>query len=96
MDTSIDNTGDASMDDDADDGTISVPASSLSLGDGTTPEVGDKVTFTVEGTVSSVAGGNLMVKPDTINGDPVPAQAPKKSEQQTLRDGAMASDAASM
>ena len=87
MDNSIDNMGDgdASMDDDADDGMISVPASSLSTGDGTPPDVGDKVTFTVEGTVTATEGGNVTVKPDTVNGDPLPASTPKKSERDTLR-----------
>lgn len=52
---------------------LCIPASSLDV-DGTTPEVGDSVSFTVEGTVARSEGGDIYVKPSTINGEPVEAR----------------------
>jgi hypothetical protein len=58
--------------------------SSLSLEDGTAPEVGDKVSVTVQGTVHSIEGAVACITPEVVNGEPAPA-AP---EQPSLRDEA--------
>lgn len=39
------------------------------------PAVGDTVSFTVEGKVSRVEGGNSYVTPEMVNGKPVAAEA---------------------
>jgi hypothetical protein len=47
-----------------------IPADAVEL-DGATPETGDSVSFSVEGTVTRGEGGKLYVKPTMINGEPV-------------------------
>lgn len=47
-----------------------VPSDVLSI-DGTEPEVGDDVTFTVDGTVSRSENGELYITPKMINGQDV-------------------------
>lgn len=62
------------------------------------PEVGDKVQYTVEGTVSRIDGDEAYVKRDTVNGQPIndganevdagdqnPAEMPQDDEK-SLRD----------
>ena len=49
---------------------ICIPADSVEL-DGTTPEAGDSVNFSVDGTVTRGEGNKLYVKPTMINGEPV-------------------------
>lgn len=39
------------------------------------PEVGDRVTYTVEGTVTRIEGEDAYVKRETINGQPVSGQS---------------------
>lgn len=82
------------MDDDMDmqnsnagPGEISVPADALSI-DGTAPESGDPVTFTVSGTVSRMDGGFAVVRMEQVNDQPV---KPSGSEEDRVR--AMADDA---
>lgn len=54
-----------------------VPLSSLAMPDAdnadqmANPEVGDKVNYQIEGTVTRIEGDNAYVKRDAINGDPV-------------------------
>lgn len=52
-----------------------VPVAALAMPDEneqmTEPEVGDKVSYTIEGTVSRVEGANAWVKRETVNGQPV-------------------------
>lgn len=52
-----------------------VPAAALAVPDEgeqmAAPEVGDKVTYTVEGKVTRVEGEQVYVAPETINGEPV-------------------------
>lgn len=52
-----------------------VPLAALNLPDNTeqmqSPEQGDKVQYTVEGTVTRIEGDNAYIKRDTINGQPV-------------------------
>ena len=45
--------------------------------DGTTPEVGDSVEYTVKGRVSRIEGAEAYVMPETVNGEPaaLPAEA---------------------
>lgn len=58
-----------------------VPLSALAMPDQdngdqmATPAVGDRVTYTVEGTVTSVDGDEAYVKRDSINGQPVTGQS---------------------
>lgn len=47
-----------------------IPADAVEL-DGATPETGDSVSFSVDGTVTRGEGGKLYVKPTMINGEPV-------------------------
>ncbi len=49
-------------------GTCNVPISSLSV-DGTPPTVGDKVNFSVEGTVNDIQGGMASIDIHTVDGE---------------------------
>lgn len=40
-------------------------------GEDVAPAMGDKVEFTVSGTVTSIDGENAQITPDSINGDPI-------------------------
>lgn len=92
MDATIDNQGEAAVDPDADDGsTLAVSADAVAI-DGTPPEVGDTVTFTVEGTVASTDGTTLQVTPTKINDQDVPAPTAQPDEGDTLRSAAMSAD----
>jgi hypothetical protein len=51
--------------------------------DGTTPEVGDEVSFNVTVRVHSVEGDVACVTPETVNGEPAP-QAPM-NERDAMR-----------
>jgi hypothetical protein len=61
-----------------------VPLETLAMpGDGeqmTNPEVGDPVSYTIEGKVTRIEGGNAYVKPETINGKPFAAKTPENPE----------------
>lgn len=58
-----------------DSGEDCVPLSALNLPDDTeqmqAPEEGDKVQYTVEGTVTRIEGDNAYIKRESINGQPV-------------------------
>lgn len=95
MDSFIDNGGDEGESMDASGGPGEIPVSSDAVSvDGTPPEVGDTISFTVEGTVSSVEGDTLMVKPVRVNGSEIPVGGPKPSDRSRLRGMAMAADGA--
>jgi hypothetical protein len=53
----------------ADGSTCTVPIDSLEQ-DGTPPEEGDDVSFSVDGTVQSIDGDNATIKIEAINGEP--------------------------
>ena len=62
---------------------VKIYASLASLSeDGVTPEVGDSVSVSVEGTVKSVENGQACIAPVKVNGEPV--QMPQ--QPQPLRD----------
>ena len=61
--------------------TASVPLSALEV-DGTPPEEGDKVTFSVDATVKGVEGGTAQIEIDSINGEPV-SQAAGEEESES-------------
>lgn len=58
--------------------TVTVPLAALAV-DGTNPETGDPVTFTVEGTVQDVQGDNAVVQVTKINDQD--ASSPDASSQ---------------
>lgn len=80
-----------SQEPDADDNGYKVyaPSSALEV-QGTQPEVGDEVEFTVKGTVNSVEGDVVCVKPETINDQPAPQGPAVAQEQPSERDRLMA------
>src|SRR6266478_6815467 len=49
-------------------GTCTVPISSISV-DGTPPSVGDKVNFSIEGTVNDIQGGMASSDINTVDGE---------------------------
>jgi hypothetical protein len=63
------------------DSEVCVPLSALAMPDGengdqmANPEVGDKVTFTVDGAVTRIEGDNAYVEPEAVNGQPVEGEA---------------------
>jgi hypothetical protein len=69
-----------------------VPIESLAMPDEgeqmTNPEVGDPVSYTVEGKVTRVEGGKAYVAPESINGKPIEAEKPAE-EGGTGEDAAM-------
>ena len=58
-----------------------VPLSALAMPDSengdqmASPEVGDKVTYSIDGTVTRIEGSNAYVKRDSVNGEPVDEKA---------------------
>jgi hypothetical protein len=58
-----------------------VPVNSLAE-DGTPPEEGDQVQYSVEGTVQSISGPTATVKIDSINGEPVSEEASESPEEE--------------
>jgi hypothetical protein len=73
-----------------------VPLTALSL-EGTPPEVGDKVTYTVRGTVTRVEGGEAYVTPSTVNDEPAKlAKEPAMDEDAEMMAMAMKADSAGM
>lgn len=58
---------------------FAVPSDALSI-DGTPPEEGDTVTFTVDGTVSRSEDGTIFVTPTMINGQEVSAPVDEEEE----------------
>lgn len=65
-----------------------VPTEALAMPDSdeqmTAPEVGDPVSYTVEGKVTRVDGKNTYVKAETINGKPVEQEA---QSEEPMADG---------
>lgn len=64
---------------------VQVPVSALAV-DGTNPEQGDHVEFTVAGTVSRIDGDNAYVTPQKINGEEI--ENPKEEAAETPQDEA--------
>ncbi len=62
--------------------TARVPVNSLAE-DGVPPEEGDKVQYSVEGTVQSVTGGTATISIDSVNGEPVAEEASETPEEET-------------
>lgn len=58
-----------------------IPINSLAE-DGVPPEEGDKVSFSVDGTVKSVSGSNATVSIDSVNGEPVGEEAAESPEEE--------------
>jgi len=65
-----------------------LPVSALAV-DGTTPEVGDSVEYTVKGRVSRIEGSEAYVMPETVNGEPA-ALAPEAGAEEDTGDDMMA------
>lgn len=53
---------------------IVLPAAALSE-DGTTPEQGDPVSFTIDGTVQSSDGQTVTILPEKVNGEDIAEEA---------------------
>ena len=51
------------------------------------PAMGDKVEFTVSGTVTSIDGDNAQITPDAINGDPIGKGSTEPNTADNLNDG---------
>ncbi len=71
------------------DSTVPVPLSALSL-EGVPPTQGDSVAFSVTGRVVSVDGQTARIQPETINDQPVLADA--GAEDRAMLDAAMQAD----
>jgi hypothetical protein len=67
-DTTLDND---SQDEQSEGSKVYVSLQSLAE-DGTTPEIGDEVSFTVTGRIHSIEGDAACVTPETANGQPAP------------------------
>lgn len=67
-----------------------VPADVLAIPDDTeqmtSPEVGDTVRYEVEGKVTQVAGGQVVVRPERINGQELPAPSAPDSVEDLAGD----------
>lgn len=71
---------------DSQDSSVKIYANASTLEvDGTPPSVGDEVSLTVKGTVDSVDGDVVCVKPTEVNGQPAP-EAPDASSDSTPDD----------
>lgn len=70
-----------------------IPAAALAI-DGTNPEEGDAVEFTVKGKVSGVNGDKITVTPETINGEPVgkPEEKPENMSDDDMMKAALQAD----
>lgn len=66
--------------------TCKVPVNSLEE-DGVPPQEGDKVEYSVSGTVESVDGDDATVSIDSINGEPVGEEASESSEEEASEEG---------
>ena len=73
-------------------GEISVPVDALAV-DGTAPETGDVVSFTVSGTVSRMDGSMAVVRVEKVNDEQVKPAGRVGSEEDQMRDMASAADA---
>ncbi len=61
--------------------------------DGVRPAAGDVVTMTVKGSITKIVDSTAWVKPDTVNGAPMPEETPNASDDEMMK-SAMAHDAA--
>jgi hypothetical protein len=61
--------------------TCKVPLSAVEQ-DGVPPEQGDKVDYSVSGTVQSVSGNDATVDIESINGEPVGEEAAESPEEE--------------
>lgn len=61
---------------------------SLATEDGTMPEIGDEVEFSVQGTVKSIDGDAACVSPTMVNGQPAP-QMPMQDKPEDMHDKLM-------
>ncbi len=71
-----------------------VPGETLTV-DGTAPEMGDTVEFTVRGEVKRAEGGKLYIAPSEINGQPMPEMSAAEQpidEEERVRQMAMEAD----
>ncbi len=71
-----------------------VPGEPLAV-DGTAPEMGDQVEFTVTGVVRRAEGGKLYIAPSAINGQPMPempAEEEPMDEEERVRQMAVEAD----
>lgn len=68
-----------------------VPVSGLAM-EGTAPEVGDEVTYTVRGTVARIEGKEAYIKPMTVNDEPMPQKKTEMDEDNEMMALAMAAD----
>lgn len=60
---------------------LQIPARLLAAEPGAPePAAGARAGFTIEGTVVSSSGGRVTIRPETINGQPVDADAPTGDE----------------
>jgi hypothetical protein len=75
--------------DSASAGTVPVPMAALAL-DGVAPGPGDSVSFTVSGRIVSAEGETARVQVETINDQPVAADA--GAEDRAMMDAAEAAD----
>jgi hypothetical protein len=66
--------------------TAKVPVNSVEES-GVPPEEGDKVQFSVEGTVQSVSGGTATLSIDSVNGEPVSEEASETPEEEQGEEG---------
>jgi hypothetical protein len=66
--------------------TAKVPVNSLAES-GVPPEEGDKVQFSVEGTVQSVSGSNATLSIDSVNGEPVSEEASETPSEEQGEEG---------
>lgn len=68
-----------------------VPVSALAM-EGTAPEVGDEVTYTVRGTVARIEGAEAYIKPMTVNDEPMPEKRTEMDEDNEMMAMAMTAD----
>jgi hypothetical protein len=66
--------------------TCEVPVDALSES-GVPPEQGDKVSYSVEGTVQSISGPTATVSIDSVNGEPVGEEASETPEEEQGEEG---------
>lgn len=91
MDTTISDPPDTEEPRDQTLGNAEFPVSLATLSvDGTNPEVGDNVEVRVQAKVTRVVNDMAYVKPETVNGEPLPAEPiapnPAKDERSRLLD----------
>lgn len=71
---------------------IKLPLAALAI-EGTAPAPGDRVSFTVEGTISAASGDEGDILIETVNGEPVAGAAMPEDEDAALMRAALEADA---